>query len=122
MAESLMISRIEGSIGRELTPEEKYEVEIWDRGRTLAQVINTEAYTILMDTLRTYADRATYDLLKLSPGSEHVKEAHAAAYALNDLVVKFQADVKTAVDNSMVTPAVLKNAARMASPVPPESM
>lgn len=122
MAESLMISRIEGSIGRSLTDEEKYEVELWDRGRTLAQVVNTEAYTILVDTLKSYADRATYDLLKLSPGSEHVKEAHAAAYALNELFVKFQEDINHAVVNSTTTPSVLKNSARLASPVPPESL
>ena len=120
MAESLMISRIESSFGRELTEEERAEVELWDKGRTLAQVIHTEAYTILIDTLKSYADRATYDLLKLSPGDEHVKEAHAAAYALNDLAVKFPEDIMRAVN--MPTPALLKNAARMTSPVPPESL
>jgi hypothetical protein len=117
-----MVERIESSLGRTLTEEERFEVELWDRGRTLAQVIHTEAYTILIATLKSYADRATYDLLKLSPGSDHVKEAHAAAYALNDLFVKFQEDINQAVTNSMTTPSVLKNAARLASPVPPESM
>jgi hypothetical protein len=122
MAESLMVERVETSLGRTLTDEERFEVELWDRGRTLAQVVHTEAYIILIDTLRSYADRSTHDLLKLSPGSEHVKEAHAAAYALNDLFVKFQEDINSAVTNSMTTPSVLKNAARMSSPVPPESM
>lgn len=115
-----MVDRVEASLGRTLTDEERFEVELWDKGRTLAQVIHTEAYTILIDTLKSYADRATYDLLKLSPGSEHVKEAHAAAYALNDLAVKFPEDVNRAVNTP--TPVFLKNAARMMSPVPPESL
>lgn len=122
MAESLMVERVQGSLGRQLSEEEKYEIELWDRGRTLAQVINTDAWTITLDTLKSYADNATLDLLKLSPGNENVKEAHAVAYALNDLFVKFQEDVNRAVNSSMVTPAVLKNAHRIASPVPPESL
>lgn len=122
MSESMMVDRIQGSLGQELSPEDKHEVEMWERGRTLAQVINTEAYTILVDTLKAYADEATSSLLKIPPGDEHVPEAHAAAYALNDLFVKFQEDVRNAVNSSMTTPAVLKRAARMMSPVPPESM
>lgn len=122
MAESLMVDRVQGSLGRQLSEEERYEIDQWDRGRTLAQVINTDAWTILIDTLRSYADHATSDLLRLSPGDEHVKEAHAVAYALTDLFVKFQEDVNRAVNASMVTPTVLKNAHRMASPVPPESL
>lgn len=122
MAESLMVDRIQGSLGHELTPEDKYEVELWERGRTLAQVINTEAYKILVDTLKEYADKAVGALLQIPPGSESVPEAHAAAYALTDLCVKFQEDVRNAVNSSMTTPAVLKRVARTISPVPPESM
>lgn len=122
MSESLMVERIQGSLGHELSEEDKFEVELWERGRTLAQVINTEAYTILVATLKDYADKAVGALLKIPPGSEHVPEAHAAAYALSDLYVKFQEDIQNAVNSSMTTPAVVKNMARLMSPVPPESL
>ena len=119
-AESLMVDRVEGGLGRALTDEERFEITMWDRGRTLAQVINTEAWEILLDTIKSYVDGATEALLRLSPGDANVKEAHAVAFALSDFYQKFQQDVNQAVTTSTVTPAVLKAAVR--SPVPLESL
>lgn len=120
--ESLMVDRVESGLGRALDAEEKYDIEMWDRGRTLAQVIHGEAWPILIDTIRSYVDKAAEDLLRLSPGNEHVKEYHAVAFALTDFFHKFQEDVHQAVAASATTPAILKNARRFASEVPPESL
>jgi hypothetical protein len=120
--ESLMISRMEAALRRPLNPEEKYEIEQWDRGRVLSQIVHTESWSILLDTIKSYVDDASEALLRLSPGDPNVKEAHAVAYALTDFYEKFQEDINAAIRSSTQTPGALKEAARYMSEVPPESM
>jgi hypothetical protein len=118
--DSLLVSRLEYNLQRPLSSEEQNEVEIWERGRTLGQVVNTEAWEILCATIQAYADDAVEQLLRLRPGDENVTEAHAAAHALTQLCFKFKEDVNNAIN--MQTPEVVRQGARVSSPVPPESM
>jgi hypothetical protein len=120
--ESLMVSRLEVLLNRPLNDEDKFNVEQWDRGRVLAQVIHTDAWTILMDTIKLDIDKATQELLDLPPGHKDVPTAHAAVSALVDFYRKFQQDIEGAITASMTTPAIVKEAARGRSGVPPESM
>jgi hypothetical protein len=117
--ESMMIERIQSALGRVLTDEEKYEVVLWDKGRTLAPHIQTESWQIILDSIKNYVDEAAEALVVLSPGSPTLKEAHAVAYAMKTFYIKFQEDIFRAVNAP--TPTVLKRALRN-SEVPPESL
>jgi hypothetical protein len=121
--ENMMVSRMESALRRQLTPEEIYEVQLWDRGRTLSQIVHTDSWAILLDTIKSYVDGASESLIRMSPGSEHVKEAHAVAFALSDFYLKFQEDINNAIEASTKTPPILREAARtMGTAGPPESL
>jgi hypothetical protein len=119
--ENLLVTRLEDALKRQLEPEERYEIEQWDRGRTLAQVTDA-AWQVMFDTLKSYADNSTEDLVSMSPGNEKLKEQHAITYALNDLYVKFQQDVRSAISASTQIPRVMRMAASYVAEVPPESL
>jgi hypothetical protein len=118
--DSMMISRLENILQRPLEPEEQEDVKTWEQGRALSQIVNTEGWEILCEALQSYADDATAQLLRMRPGDKNVPEAHAAAYALTQLCFKFKENIYNAIN--MQTPDVVRQGARMSSPVPPESM
>jgi len=117
--ENMMVDRVESALGRNLTDEEKFEIVLWDKGRTLAPHIQTESWQIILDSIKSYVDDAAEALVIMSPGSTTLKEAHAVAYALKSFYIKFQEDIFRAVNAP--TPSVLKQALRN-SQVPPESL
>jgi len=117
--ENMMVDRVESALGRKLTEEEKFELILWDRGRTLAPQVQTESWQIILDSIKSYVDDAAEALVFMSPGSTTLKEAHAVAYALKTFYIKFQEDIFRAINAP--TPQVLKHALRN-SQVPPESL
>lgn len=116
---NMLVDRVEAAIGHKLNEEDIYEVELWDKGRTLSPVVNTDAWLILVATIKRYADQAVASLLRMPPGDEHVPQAHAAAAALTDFYYKFQEDIQAAINAPM--PSVLKHSI-INSEVPPESL
>lgn len=73
------------------------EFEVYQQGRMLRTVVHTPAWEIVIDTLKSYRDKAIADLMALAPGDPNVPTAHAAAAALDDQFGKFQQDIANAV-------------------------
>ena len=76
----------------------EHELEIYERGRTLRPVVGSEAWQILLETLKSYKDKAEDELFALPPGDPSVPTAHAAASALRQQYYFFQDDIQKAVD------------------------
>jgi len=101
-----MINEPQGSI---LPEEDMLAIEQWKRGQELRNIVHTEAWQIVLDTLQRYADVAVEDLLGLTPGDPAVMTAHAAASALVQQNKLFKEDVDTAVAASYEMPDALKS-------------
>lgn len=71
------------------------ELDLYEKGRIL-KAVSPDAWGIIFDTIREYAEAATRDLKKLTPGDPAVPAAHAAWYALQDFAEKFPQDIQSA--------------------------
>jgi hypothetical protein len=74
------------------------QLDLYERGRMLKNVVGTPVWSLLLEILQSYRDKANEELLNLAPGDETVVTAHAAASALNDGFRKFQQDINAAVE------------------------
>ena len=74
------------------------ELRLFETGRQLRAVVNTSAWEIVIDTLKSYKDQAIEDLVNLVPGDPTVPTAHAAASALSQQFINFQRDINNALD------------------------
>jgi hypothetical protein len=73
------------------------ELTLFERGRIL-RAVSPDAWEIIFDTIRQYAEAATLDLRRLTPGDPSVPTAHAAWYALNSFAEKFPQDIQNSLD------------------------
>lgn len=70
----------------------------YEMGRKWRAIYHSPAWELLLDTLKSYVDDADYQVRKLPPGDPSVIAAHAALSALNDMVEKFELDIKSWVE------------------------
>ena len=118
-----IVSQLEALRGGELTPEEKNEIVLWEKGRALAHQINAPGWDVVLEMLQSYATNEIATLARTDPSKkEEVLAAHAVFFAANGIFVRFQEDVQAAIDASRRTPEALKQGFRRAMPVPPESL
>lgn len=97
---------------RALTEEELSDIELWQRGRVLSGIVNTEAWEMLLAALQSYVEQADYDLRRLPPGDPGVVTAHAALSALDQGFRLFKEDIESAVANSETVPEALQGTVR----------
>jgi hypothetical protein len=122
MQSEVAYNRIEKMRGEELTPEEKYEIDQYFRGRALSQITVTEGYQEILSMLQSYVVDAVEKLVAVDPAeTTEVLAFHAVAYAASKIHSKFQQDVNAAVDASRTTPSAIKQFAK-AAPVPAGSL
>lgn len=84
------------------------EIEQWHRGQELRNIINTEAWVIIVDTLKSYVASSNAALMALPVGDPAVPNAHAAASGVEQLVQLFEQDIDAAVRASYETPYALR--------------
>ena len=106
--------------GQEFSEEEQADIELYTKGRALAQMVGFEGWQVVLEMLSAYVLGAARALIDIPPGDERVSTAHAAASALDDLYHKFLQDIQNAVNHSSQPPDALKRKIRSAMPV--ESM
>jgi hypothetical protein len=106
-----------------LSDDEQLEVNLWNKGRALGFVVNTQGWEVIREMLRSYVGQEVDRLLGTDPGDfEAVRSAHAVAFAAQRIYTIFIEDVKRAIDASRVTPKIVKDNLSKISPVPPESI
>ena len=105
-----------------LEPEEKHEIELWQRGKNLL-AIPPHAQDEILAMLEGYVRSDADDLLATHPKEEkEVLAKHAVAYASALNLVRFQQDWAQAVTAAHEVPQALRARIRGASEVPPESL
>lgn len=118
-----IIAQLETIRGKELTPEERDEIVLWEKGRSLAHQVNAPGWDVVLEMLQSYATNEIETLARTDPSNrDAVLAAHAIFYAANGIFVRFKEDVFRAIEASRKTPESLKQGFRGVSPVPPESL
>src|ERR1017187_2383751 len=117
-----IISKIEEIGGQSLEEEQKLEIELWQRGRTLAAV-PPHAVEEIQVMLEGYVRKDADDLIAEDPANrDAVIARHAQAHASARLLVRFQSDFQNAIKAASRTPDVVKNGIRYVSQVPPDAL
>jgi len=118
-----VIQTLQALRGQELDPEEQAELDEWNKGRALAQLVCLPGWTVVLEMLASYAANSMQRLVSIDPSKETERNAeHAIAYTASRLYNLFVQDVASAVDKARKTPTTIKNELRKAYPAPPESM
>lgn len=107
-----LISDVEQVFGSALSEEDQNDIAIWQKGNELRSIVNTPGWEAGMEMLQSYADKAIDDLMGIQIGDPYVPTAHAAAAAVRQLVIKYQMDVRSAVEAASQVPEVLKRGLR----------
>lgn len=117
-----LIYKLGAQLGESLTEEDQYDIEQYANGRELAHLATQAGWPIVLNMLKSYAEKATADLLRLAPGDPVVPQAHAAAAALNSVHATFIYDVDQAIQFSQTIPDVVRKAFGNSSGIPPEAL
>ena len=117
-----LTERLESQLNAQLDPEEIGSIELWEKGRYLAGIINTEGWRVVLEMLQSYATKAFDALIETDPSNiDEVRANHAVAFAAHRIYSSFKQDVASAIDTSVKTPDVVKEVLRrVKSPAPPE--
>lgn len=114
-------AKIEELSGQTLDDEQRYEIELWQRGRTLGHCpphVREEIQTMLEGYVRDYGDAC---IAQDGADREAVIAKHARANAAADLLSRFEREFEYALQVAAKTPDTVKYGLRQ-SQVPPESL
>ena|SRR5260221_172336 len=113
ISRDMMIERLESFRGEPLTQDEKDELILWDKGRSLNQIVSLNGYEVILEMLQSYAEKAIQELLNADPASkEDVLANHSIAFVSHKIFRNFVTDVNNAVEASKKTPEFLKKSLR----------
>ena len=97
--------QFESIIGRELRDEEKDKITLWEKGRLLAQILQSPVWQVVLEMLQSYPVHSLERLAAMDPGDrDGVLAEQAVAYAGNRIFLNFQEDVAHAVEASRSAP------------------
>lgn len=118
-----VISMLENLRGTELDPEEQAEIDEWNKGRQLSQIIVMPGWQVVLEMLASYAADANRRLTTTDPkDKDDVLAQHAVVFAATRIFNNFVEDVQSAVLKSRKMPETVRDGLRKVSPAPPESM
>lgn len=110
-------------VGNPLTDEQQEEIDLWNKGRSLGFVVNSQGWDVIREMMGSYVAKEVDRLLSIDPGSrDEVIAAHAVAFAARRIFTVFVEDVQRAVNAARSTPPIVKERLSKISPVPPESL
>jgi hypothetical protein len=121
MQSNILYDRLEQMRGIPLLEEEKHEIDMWNRGRALAQIFPTEGYQEVLAILQSYATDQIEKLVNTDVADkDNILAFHAMAHTAGKIFSNFVQDVAAAVEASRTTPDCVKQGLK-AGPVPVES-
>lgn len=119
MTNQTLIDQIVKYCNRDLREEERIAVEWWVKGRSLAPLMESDGFQVVMEILESYAATDERRLLNLPAGDPAVVAAHAAATTSRVNLARLKEDMAAAIDAAKDVPEVVKEAYRG---MPPESV
>jgi hypothetical protein len=118
-----VIQTLEAIRGAELDPEEYSEIDEWNKGRALTQMVVLPGWQVILEMLASYAADSSRRLNATDPKNrDEVLAEHAVTFAATRIYHNFVNDVASAIEKARATPTVIKDGLRKVSPAPPESM
>ena len=121
MNSAVMYDRVETMRGFPLSDEEKYEIEMWGKGRALQAIVGTEGWQVVLEILQNYAADALQKLVSTDPSKkDDVLAEHAVAFVAGRICNNFIQDATKAIEASKITPVSIKEGLRGRSSAPPE--
>lgn len=100
---------VEEAQGEPLTQEDYNEIQLWENGKELLSIVSTPGWEIALNTLESFRESATEQLLEVLPGdTDRILAAHAVAFAAASINQNFRNAIQTAVEAAKTTPEVLK--------------
>lgn len=110
-------------VGAPLTSDQQEEIDLWNKGRSLGFVVNSQGWDVIREMMSGYVTKEVDRLLSVDPGNrDEVLAAHAVAFAASRIFTVFVEDVQRAVNAARSTPPIVKERLARISPVPPESL
>lgn len=104
-----------------LTEEERGEVDLYFKGRALAEIRASYGWDVLLEMWSDYRMDAINRLITIDPKNrEDVLAEHAVAFTSNRLITAFLQDVNDAIEAAKTMPDVMRNGIKMATAAPPE--
>jgi len=102
-----------------LSDEQRYELELWNRGRALQQIHGGFGWDVIEEIHQEIMQYEIEKLMNTHPEQvDAVRAQHAIAFAKVDFVREFKAKVQEALNQGL--PETMKQQIR--TPAPPESM
>jgi len=102
-----------------LSDEQKLEIELWNQGRALQQIVGSYGWDVVEEIQQQMMQHEIETLLNMDPAErENVVAQHAVAHSAVGFVREFKRRIQAALDQSM--PEVMRQQIR--TPVPPELM
>lgn len=115
--------RIASVLGKELSEEEQFQIDQWQNGQSLADMIQHPGWEVIVNMLKSYRDEALFRLAATDPGNiDEVRTNHAVFYSAERILNNFQQDVNRAIEASKTTPFIVKDGVKRFSSAPPESL
>jgi hypothetical protein len=104
------INQLEKIINRPITDEEAVAIDLYNKGQTLAQLVVSPSWPIILEILQSYATNSMNKLISLDPADkENIIAEHAVAHAAKRIYQSFVEDVQAAVEMSRKPPAIAKD-------------
>lgn len=114
----LDVGKLEQLLERQITDEESAEIELWEKGRLLAQLVGTPAWDVVLEMLASYTANSLRDLAKTSPADDqHVKAMHSIAYSAQSIYNNFIEDVQAAIEAAKKPPKVISDQIKAVGPI-----
>jgi hypothetical protein len=94
-----MVSDVSRKIGRQLDEREQADLDLYFKGRALANIVPTEGWDIAMQTLAQIRNDCVETLLRTKPGdNEQVLAAHGVAYGASEMYLEFVNAIQAAIN------------------------
>jgi hypothetical protein len=103
--------KISEVLNRQLDEQELSEIQLWEKGRQLAQIVMLPGWQVALEMLQTYPMHALQDLAMTDPSAkDEIAINHSIAFVGNRILVRFQEDVAAAIEAAKQPPPAVKEA------------
>jgi hypothetical protein len=109
--------QLEQILDRPLSEEERRAIDLWEKGKLLAQQVMTPGWEVVLEMLQNYPLQATADLMNIDPSQEReVLAQQAVAFATQKMFTNFKADVLRAIESAKRPPEIILQELRKITP------
>jgi hypothetical protein len=111
------VDQLEQILDRPLNEEESRAIDLWEKGKLLAQQVMAPGWNVVLEILQSYPLKATADLMEIDPAQDkEVLAQQAVAFATQRMFTNFKADVLRAIEAAKHPPEIVLQELRRITP------